>query len=79
MFPAVLLRVRLAFRLSTTGAFSLGKGKRTNRNVRFAQRPRHRRGNRRRAGSVAMNAKGLRVYGNFAAVARDDYPSLCNA
>src|SRR6266481_10166457 len=42
-------------------------------------RSRHLFGNLWRAGSVAMNAKRLRVYGNLAPIACNDYPSLRDA
>src|SRR5207253_10341792 len=50
-----------------------------NRNACFAQTPRHSFGNLRRAGSVAVNADGLGVHANFAAVAGDHYASLRDA
>src|SRR5438876_8664875 len=54
-------------------------GMRTQRNARLAQRPRHSFGNLRRAGSIAVDAQGLRVDCNFAAVAGDHYASLRDA
>src|SRR6266446_5582345 len=51
----------------------------TETNTCFAQRPRYRCGNLRRAGSVAVDAESLRINGNLAPVARNHYPSLRDA
>src|SRR5258708_26322057 len=51
----------------------------TETNTCFAQSPRHRFGNFRCAGSVAVNAETLRVNLNLAPVAGNHYPSLRDA
>src|SRR5260370_17512247 len=67
----------LLFELSIFCAFSVSlrsipvSGARTESNASLAQSPRHGRGNLWRAGSVAMNAKSLRVNGDLRPVVRN--------